>query len=193
MRWGSKRAIFLDKDGTLVENVEYNVDPDLIRFPQGVLESLGKLTEAGFELVLVTNQSGLARGMFSERELKNYLSELGAMLRAQGTPLAGAYYCPHHPDASHGRYRRFCSCRKPNPGMLARAGRELGLDLPHSWMIGDLLDDVEAGHRAGCWSALVNHDGNDIVPAQGLRAPDVWTASFATACSKLVAAEMVAS
>lgn len=193
MRWGSKRAIFLDKDGTLVENVDYNVDPGLIRFPDGVLDSLGQLRNAGFELVVVTNQSGLARGMFSERELKHYLAELGSILKAEGTPLAGIYYCPHHPEARDSRYRRFCSCRKPNPGMLARASRELGLDLSHSWMVGDLLDDVEAGHRAGCWSALVNHDGNEAVPPQGLRAPDVWTATLASAANRLITLEVVAS
>jgi len=153
-------AVFLDKDGTLVHDVPYNVDPALIRLTPGAVEALGLLHAAGYRLIIVSNQSGVARGRFPETALAAVEERLRALLAQRGVPLTGFYYCPHHPDGSVAAYAVACSCRKPAPGMLIRAAREHGIDLSRSWMVGDILNDVEAGHRAGCRSILIDN-GNE--------------------------------
>jgi D,D-heptose 1,7-bisphosphate phosphatase len=155
-----RQAVFLDKDGTLVENVPYNVDPALIRLAPGAEEGLKQLHDAGFLLFVISNQSGVARGYFPESALAGVESLLKEMLAASGVPLAGFSYCPHHPDGSVEGYAMACDCRKPAPGMILRAAAEHGLDLARSWMIGDILDDVEAGRGAGCRTVLIDN-GNE--------------------------------
>jgi D-glycero-D-manno-heptose 1,7-bisphosphate phosphatase len=155
----SKRAIFLDKDGTLIENVPYNVDPDRVRLLPGAEEALRSLHASGFLLIVVSNQSGVARGYFGEEALGPVHLRLRALLARAGVPLAGFYYCPHHPDGRVPCYSVSCDCRKPQPGMLLRAAREHGIDLSRSWLIGDILDDVEAGRRAGCAALLLDNGG----------------------------------
>ncbi|WP_035994330.1 D-glycero-alpha-D-manno-heptose-1,7-bisphosphate 7-phosphatase [Leptolyngbya sp. KIOST-1] len=150
-------AIFLDKDGTLIEDVPYNVDPALIRLGDGVATGVRRLHEAGFALVVVTNQSGVARGYFAESAIAPIEQRLRHLL---GVPLAGFYYCPHHPAGTVARYAFRCRCRKPEPGMLRRAAADLNLDLERSWLVGDILNDVEAGRRAGCRTVLLDN-GNE--------------------------------
>lgn len=150
-------AIFLDKDGTLIEDVPYNVDPAQMRLCQGVATGVRRLHEAGFALVVVTNQSGVARGYFAESAIAPMEQRLRQLL---GVPLAGFYYCPHHPEGTVAGYGVRCDCRKPEPGMLLRAQAELGLDLDQSWLVGDILNDVEAGRRAGCRTVLIDN-GNE--------------------------------
>jgi len=150
-------AIFLDKDGTLIEDVPYNVDPAQMRLCQGVATGVRRLHEAGFALVVVTNQSGVARGYFAESAIAPMEQRLRQLL---GVPLAGFYYCPHHPEGTVAGYGVRCDCRKPEPGMLLRAQAELGLDLAQSWLVGDILNDVEAGRRAGCRTVLIDN-GNE--------------------------------
>lgn len=152
-----RRGVFLDKDGTVVENIPYNVDPEQIRLASGAALGLTALHEAGFVLAIVSNQSGVARGLFAEEALVGVEQRLRQLLADSGVPLTGFYWCPHHPQGSVARYATMCDCRKPAPGMLLRAARELDLDLARSWMIGDLLDDVEAGHRAGCRTLLIDN------------------------------------
>ncbi len=154
------RAVFLDKDGTLVEDVPYNVDPERIRLMPGAAEGLFLLHTAGYELVVVSNQSGVARGMFGEEALGPVEERLRALLREVEVPLAGFYYCPHHPEGSVRSYAVECDCRKPRPGMILRAARDLGIDLERSWFVGDILNDVEAGRRAGCETILIDN-GNE--------------------------------
>ncbi len=165
------RAIFLDKDGTLVEDLPYNVNPDLMRLAPGALEALRLLYRAGYSLFVVTNQSGVARGLFTEADLLPLESRLRALLRAGDVPLAGLYYCPHHPQGKVSRYRTQCSCRKPKPGMLLRAAQEHQIDLAGSWMVGDILDDVEAGNQAGCRTALLNNGHETEWKLSRLRRP----------------------
>jgi D-glycero-D-manno-heptose 1,7-bisphosphate phosphatase len=153
----SARAVFLDKDGTLVEDVPYNVDPELIRPTEGALEALRLLQEAGYLLVVVSNQSGVARGLFPERALVGVEKRLRAILSTAGVNLAGFYYCPHHPQGSRPEYAVDCTCRKPKPGLLLRAAREHDIDLRSSWMIGDILNDIQAGKAAGCKTILLNN------------------------------------
>jgi histidinol-phosphate phosphatase family protein len=149
-------AVFLDKDGTLVRDVPYNVDPRRIELESTAAEGLARLAEAGFALVVVSNQSGVARGIFEERALDAVEQRIRQLLEAAGIELAGFYYCPHHPAGTVAQYRVRCNCRKPAPGMLLQASRDLGLDLPESWLIGDILDDVEAGRAAGCRTVLID-------------------------------------
>src|SRR4029079_4697999 len=131
-------AVFIDKDGTLVEDVPYNVDPDRIRLLPGV-ERLRRLRLAGYELLLFSNQSGVAHGYFDEATLQYSIRGLEQKLREVGVRLAGTYWCTHHPKGDIERYRLECDCRKPNPGLLMRAANELSLDLERSWMVGDIL------------------------------------------------------
>ncbi len=151
------RAVFLDKDGTLIEDVPYNVDPDRIRFLPGTVAGLQALHRAGFRLVVVSNQSGVARGYFTEDALAPVERRLRGLLDEAGVPLAGFYYCPHHPEGSVPAYALACACRKPEPGLLLRAAREHDLDLPGSWLVGDILDDVQAGRAAGCRTVLLDN------------------------------------
>lgn len=168
-------AIFLDKDGTLVQDIPYNVDPQKIRLGYGVADGVRRLYEAGFALVVVTNQSGVARGYFSEAAIAPVRQRLQDLLEV---PLAGFYYCPHHPDGMVAEYAFRCRCRKPEAGLLMQAAMELRLDLEHSWMIGDILNDVEAGNRAGCRTILLDN-GNETewVLTEG-RIPDYTVFSF---------------
>ena len=153
------RVVFLDKDGTLIDNVPYNVDPALVRLSRGADDGLRRLHAAGYRLALVSNQSGVARDLFPEDALDGVTRRLRALLAPLGVELGEALYCPHDPNGALPRYRVACDCRKPAPGLLLRAARSLGADLARSWMVGDLLDDVEAGHRAGCRTVLVESGG----------------------------------
>lgn len=146
-----RRAVFFDKDGTLVEDVPFNVDPDRIRLTPGAPEALATLHRAGFLLVVVSNQSGVTQGLFPEAALEGVWTRLKELLAP--VPLAGWYYCPHAADDT-------CDCRKPGPGMLRRAASELDIDLGQSWMVGDILNDVAAGRRAGCRTVLIDN-GNE--------------------------------
>lgn len=144
---GRRAAVFLDKDGTLIEDVPYNVDPNLIRLTDGALDGLRSLHDAGYLLIVVSNQSGIARGYFEEQALGAVEQRMRRLLDAARVPLAGFYYCPHHPDGGVDAYSVECACRKPAPGLLSRAARDHGVSLGRSWMIGDILHDVEAGRR----------------------------------------------
>lgn len=166
-------AVFVDKDGTLVENVPYNADPALIRLLPGAGGALRGLQEAGYRVVVVTNQSGVALGYFPERAVPGIRRRVAELLAAYGVVLDGFYYCPHHPEAKLAGYRLACLCRKPAPGMLRRAAGELGIDLAGSWMVGDILDDVEAGRRAGCRAVLLDGGGETEWRSGPQRDPDV--------------------
>ena len=139
-------AVFLDRDGTLMHDTGYVRDAGLVRLYEDVIEALGKLKARGFKTVIVTNQSGIARGYFTE---DHYRAVHARLLELLGPGLIDAtYYCADHPDCASER-------RKPGPGMLLEAARDLGLDLARSWMIGDRAGDVEAGRRAGVRAILV--------------------------------------
>ncbi len=151
---GVRRAVFLDRDGTLIEHVHYLSDPALVRLLPGAAKALIRLRRAGFASVLVTNQSAIGRGMFTEARLHEIHVEMNRQLAGQGAALDAIYFCPDAP-ASGDRTVVENSKRKPGPGMLLQAAEELGLDLAVSWMVGDLISDVLAGLNAGCRSILV--------------------------------------
>lgn len=142
------RAVFIDKDGTLVENVPYNVDPDRIVLTPGAALGVRQLKARGYRIIVVSNQPGIALGYFRAIALEAVEERLRELL-----PVDGFYYCPHRPDAG-------CACRKPLAGMLIGAAREHRLQLPACWMVGDILDDIEAGRRAGCRTVLLDN-GNE--------------------------------
>jgi D,D-heptose 1,7-bisphosphate phosphatase len=179
-RVSARRAVFLDRDGTLIEHVHYLTDPGLVRLLPGVAEALKRLHRAGFARVLVTNQSAIGRGMLSEDRLDQIHAELDRQLAAQGATIDAIYYCP---DAPVGDDRMAVENpdRKPGPGMLLRAAADLKLDLSASWMVGDLISDVLAGLNAGCRSILVLSGQTSAADAekfaeQALIVPDLTAA-----------------
>jgi D-glycero-D-manno-heptose 1,7-bisphosphate phosphatase len=153
--WPLRRAVFLDRDGTIIEEVGYLKHPGQITFIPGAIEAIRMLRRAAFLIVVVTNQAGIARGLIDERALPLINERLCALLRDAGAALDGLYLCPHHPDGTVPAYSRICECRKPAPGMLLRAARELGIDLARSYVVGDKPSDVQAGRAAGARSIMV--------------------------------------
>ncbi len=164
-------AIFLDRDGTLVYSSVYPSRPEQLRLYEGIEQGLGLLQEAGFRLVVVTNQSGLARGLFTDDDLGRMHTHLADELARSGVRIDGIYHCPHHPDGVVPGLAVRCDCRKPAPGMILRAATDLSLDLASSWFVGDILDDVEAGNAAGCRTVLVDL-GTEAAPPRPSRRPD---------------------
>lgn len=167
-----KRAVFLDKDGTLIEDIPYNVNPDLIRLTPGAAEGLRSLHVSGFKLIVVSNQSGVALGYFPESSLLAVEAKLSQLFAEIGVPLAGFYYCPHHPDGTVPGYNIDCACRKPEPGLILRAAQEHEINLPESWLIGDILNDIEAGDRAGCQTILLDNNNETEWLLTPQRLPD---------------------
>jgi D-glycero-D-manno-heptose 1,7-bisphosphate phosphatase len=187
----SSKAVFLDKDGTLIENVPYNVNPDRIRFYPDTLEALHALHEAGFLLVIVSNQAGVARGHFDESKLIHVQEHMRTAMENVGAPLAGFYYCPHHPDASVPKYAVACKCRKPNPGMLIKAAQELDIDLKHSWMVGDILNDIEAGNRSGCATIMIDNGNETEWFLSDERQPDFIVTNMKEAAQAILSGKSV--
>jgi histidinol-phosphate phosphatase family protein len=164
-------AIFLDRDGTLIEDVGYPRDPDRVRLVDGVAEALSSLADAGFRLIVVSNQSGVGSGLVHPQEAEAVHDRFVSEFEARGIALDGAKYCPHAPDAG-------CDCRKPAPGLLLAAADELGLNLKASFMIGDKDSDAEAGRRAGCRIVLLARSGAASVDADYVAADWADAASF---------------
>ena len=150
-----KPAVFLDRDGTLIEERGYLDRLDLIEPFSWTAGALRRLRDAGYTLVLVTNQAGVARGYFDEAFVREAHRHLAALLAADGVVLDGYYYCPHHPEGTVPGYRRTCRCRKPGPGMVEQAASELGLDVARSFVVGDKWLDVELAANAGARGILV--------------------------------------
>lgn len=164
------RALFLDRDGTLVYPAHYPSRPEELQLYDSLGPALHALKQMGFLVVIVTNQSGLARGYFTEADLECMHTYLRAELRRMDVRVDGIYYCPHHPEGIIPDLAIPCACRKPRPGLLLQAAAELNIDLASSWLVGDILDDVEAGNRAGCRTVLVDL-GTEQAPDRPLRRP----------------------
>lgn len=142
------RFVFLDRDGTLVEDRGYTHRPEDYRLLDGVAPALRRLVDAGFRLAIVTNQSGIARGYYDLADFERFQARLREDLAHHGVAIEASYFCPHLPDAG-------CACRKPATGLLERARDELGADLAASWVVGDHAVDVELASRAGCAGAVL--------------------------------------
>ena len=144
------RAVFIDRDKTLMEDPGYVSDPQAVKLLPGVELAIKSLQQARYKVVVVTNQSGIARGMLTEDALEEIHAELRRQLSEKGVHLDAIYYCPYHPEGTVEQYAKESDLRKPKPGMLLRAAAEMEIDMGDSWMIGDSARDVEAGQRAGC-------------------------------------------
>jgi D-glycero-D-manno-heptose 1,7-bisphosphate phosphatase len=144
-------AVFFDRDGTLIIDHGYLSSPHQVEFVSGALDVLRALQEQGFLLVIVSNQSGIGRGLITESQAQAVDEQFRAMLAENGICLAGVYYCPHAPGVG-------CRCRKPEPGLLRRAAEELEIDLARSYMVGDKSSDYEAGEAVGCRGVLITKD-----------------------------------
>jgi D-glycero-D-manno-heptose 1,7-bisphosphate phosphatase len=152
---GTNKAILLDRDGTLIRELHYLHEPDKVVLERNVATALRRLQDAGYLLIVVTNQSGIGRGLFGEEDYRAVQARLTELLAAEGVRLAGAYHCPHHPTEARGEYLRECDCRKPGTGMVEAALRDHGLDRERSFLVGDNASDIGAGVRAGLRSVLV--------------------------------------
>ena len=155
-----QRAVFLDKDGTLVPDIPYNVNPGLVTLEKSMIEGIRLLRQEGFLLVVISNQPGIAKGYFTEQELEKIWQKLSMLFKEYGLSIDAFYYCPHETGANVRQYDVKCDCRKPLPGLLLKAASDLNIDPAQSWMIGDILNDVEAGNKAGCKTILINN-GNE--------------------------------
>ncbi|CAI0938915.1 D,D-heptose 1,7-bisphosphate phosphatase [Serratia entomophila] len=155
-------AIFLDRDGTINVDHGYVHEIDNFQFIDGVIDACRELKKMGFALVLVTNQSGIARGMFSEDQFM-YLTEwMDWSLADRDVDFDGIYFCPHHPEAAVEEYRQVCDCRKPQPGMLLQAQRELNIDMAASYMVGDKPEDMQAAIAAGVGTKVLVRTGKPV-------------------------------
>ena len=160
-----KKAIFLDRDGTIIADKGFVHKKEDLELLAGAVEAIKLANRHGFLVVVVTNQSGVARGLFTEEDVKAFNAQLAQVLAGQGTKIDAFYYCPHHPQAPLPTYRKECDCRKPAPGLILRAARELGIDLSRSWTVGDNPRDVEAGKQAGCSTILLGEEAKDLLEA----------------------------
>jgi D-glycero-D-manno-heptose 1,7-bisphosphate phosphatase len=149
------KAVFLDRDGTVNEEVGYLTDLSKLRLIPGAGAAIRLLNEAGFKIVLVTNQSGVARGHFPESLVHEAHARLREILKSEGARIDAVYYCPHHPKAGNSHYTIDCDCRKPKTGLIDRAVKEFAIDVKHSYMVGDKWSDVELAQRAGVHAILV--------------------------------------
>jgi D-glycero-D-manno-heptose 1,7-bisphosphate phosphatase len=163
-----RRAVFLDRDGTINVEVGYICDPAQVRLLPGAAGAIASIRQAGLAVVAVSNQSGIARGRFGLEQMLSVQAEVERQLREEaGAALDAFYYCPHHPEGVVAPYAGVCDCRKPATGLLERAARELGLALDGSFMVGDKRSDVACGNRAGLTSLLVTSG----MPLDPLRLP----------------------
>ncbi|MBN9518012.1 D-glycero-beta-D-manno-heptose 1,7-bisphosphate 7-phosphatase [bacterium] len=148
-------AVFLDRDGVLIEDAHYVGSPDRVSLLPGAAEAVAGLNRAGWAVVVVTNQAGVAKGYFTPAAVETVHEFLAEQLAGYGARIDGFYFCPHHPEGEVAAYRVRCACRKPAPGMIRAAAADLGLDPARSWMVGDRATDLEAGAAAGCRTVLV--------------------------------------
>ena len=150
-----RQAVFLDRDGTINVEKDYLHKIEDFEFIPGASEAIKRLKDAGFLVIVVSDQSGIGRGYFDEHAVDKLHRYVQSELAGYNTSIDAFYFCPHHPEKGIGNYKIICDCRKGEPGMLLQAAKEYNIDLQKSFMIGDKLTDIEAGQRAGCQALLV--------------------------------------
>lgn len=165
------RAAFIDRDGVINRERNYVHRVEDFELLPGVIQGLKLLQDHKWKLVVVTNQSGIARGLYGEGEFTSLTRHMLDLFARDGITIDGVYHCPHHPTAGVGAYRQDCTCRKPKPGLLLRAASEIGLALPASVMIGDQASDLEAGRSAGVAACVLVASGHDL-PERATRLAD---------------------
>lgn len=175
-----KRAVFLDRDGVVNEEISFLHRADDLRLIPRSDEAIALLNKENVDVILVTNQPAIAKGLCTEVDLAVIHDRLSQMLAEKGAHIDAIYYCPHHPRKGFGEYRKICDCRKPSPGMLLKAQKERDIDMGSSFMVGDKISDIKAGRLAGCTTVGVRtgygcNDGfNDAVP--DILADDLYNA-----------------
>ena len=177
----ARAAAFLDRDGVINIDHGYTVRVEDFEFVPGTFDACRALSSAGYALVVVTNQSGIGRGLYTLREFTALTDWMRAQFAAAGAPLAGVYFCPHHPTEAEGEYRRECACRKPAPGMLLDAAHDLNLDLSRSVLFGDRAGDLEAARAAGVPTRILLGTNGNSEPI------DDVPLGFATGCFRSLA------
>lgn len=180
----SSRAIFIDRDGTLNEDIGYVSNPDQLTLYPWAAEAVRLINNSGRKAIVITNQSGIARGLYTEDTLARIHSRLIKDLAREGARIDGVYYCPHHPAVGEPPYRRACECRKPRTGMLDAASLEYGIDLARSFVIGDKASDMELAENAGARGALVLTGYG----SETLAHPDRWPCKPAVIADNLLEA-----
>ena len=184
-------AVFLDRDGTLIRDVNYLSSIDQIEIFPGVAEALRRLRDCGFKLVMVTNQSGVARGLLSEADVQMIHAEILSRLAQEHATLDAIYYCPHHPTEGRELYRTECDCRKPRPGMIRRAVAELEIDPEISYVVGDQASDLELAESVGATGILIGQGvaaqtrASPVVIAEDLVAAARWIMAHSSAEKKM--------
>ena len=158
----AKIAVFLDRDGVINQDTGYVSCVDDFHFIDGTIEALQILKKKGYCLVVVTNQSGIARGYFTEEQFMSLTEWMDWSLADRDVDLDGIYFCPHHPTAGVGEYRQECNCRKPAPGMLLDAAKDLKIDLADSYMVGDKAGDLQAAKAAGVGHKVLVRTGKTV-------------------------------
>lgn len=169
-----RKAVFIDRDGTLIKDVPYNSSPALITLEYYAGEMLYELKQRGYLLIVISNQSGIAKGFFNEEDVNKMQEEIRRILLKYNVQMDGFYYCPHLPQGSVKEYAVECDCRKPKPGLLFKAANDFKIDLKKSWMIGDILHDVEAGNLAGCKTILLDNGNETEWLLKQERVPEYW-------------------
>ena len=175
------KACFFDRDGVLIEEEHYISDPDKVRLCKYVPDAIRLMRDNGYKIIVVSNQSGIARGYFTREQLRAVEERIGTLLEKENASIDGVYYCFHHKKGSLTEYAIDCECRKPAPGMLLEAARDFHLDLSQSFIIGDKTSDIQAGINAGCRAQALVRTGHgseqDITPyPDAVDAPDIMTA-----------------
>jgi D-glycero-D-manno-heptose 1,7-bisphosphate phosphatase len=179
MNGAKKPAVFLDRDGVILELVDYLHRTEDLRLTSGIGEALSALNCADIPVIVITNQSAVARGILSEDELHELHKFMEAQLAEVGARLDAIYYCPHHPDEGHSPYRRACNCRKPAPGMILRAAEEMNINLACSTFIGDTLTDMTAAWKAGVGNRVLVLTGHGRVEYAAAQAANTLPTSIA--------------
>ncbi len=183
------RAIFLDRDGTINVDKNYLYKIEDFEFLPGVIEGLRSIKAAGFLIVIITNQSGISRGYFTEKELKILNEWMIQRLKKETITIDGIYYCPHHPEASVIKYRKVCECRKPGIGLFKRAIEELDIDIDRSYAIGDKIRDCTISESTGCKSFLVGHNEQEHIISDvknGLYPNVEWMENLFSAAKQII-------
>jgi len=182
----SSRAIFIDRDGTLNEDIGYVSSPNQLMIYPWAAEAVRLINNSGRKAIVITNQSGIARGMYTEDALVQIHSRMTKELAREGARIDAVYYCPHHPEVGEPPYRCACQCRKPRTGMLDAASREHGIDLARSFVVGDKSSDIELAENAGARGALVMTGYG----SETLAHPDRWPCKPAVIAENLLEAVM---
>jgi D-glycero-D-manno-heptose 1,7-bisphosphate phosphatase len=178
-------AAFIDRDGVINRELGHVHRIEDFHVLPGVVEGLRALAAAGYELVVVTNQAGIAKGFYTEQDYQRLTQHMRQWFSERGVAFAGVYHCPHHPEGRVAALACSCTCRKPEPGMLLQATRDLDLDVAQSILIGDKVSDVEAGRRAGVATRVLVESGHEL-PTEALSQAHYCCANLAEAAQRVI-------